>query len=912
MQLKDYQQRAVQELLGDSKRLLSQAGSKKLIFKAPTGSGKTIVMAEFLKQFVNDREVRTSLAFIWAAPRKLHEQSKDKLERYFENSRALECSYFEDLTDRQIQENEILFFNWESIRQEGNVYIRDNEQENNLSAVLERTRDAGCEVVLVIDESHYHAQAETSQNLMGVIVPKLTIEVSATPVMQNPDELVSVPLEEVKAEGMIKKSVLLNPDFENVLRGEKIASELASSTDEIVLREAVKKREELTRAYREAGVAINPLLLIQLPDRRAQTDDDLQARIERILKDKHGVSVGNGKLAIYLSENKENLENLTRNDNEAQVLMFKQAIALGWDCPRAQVLALFREWASPVFSIQTIGRIMRMPEPDKGHHENDLLNHAYVYTNIDDIEIKEDIGRDYVTIYTSRRIAAYKPVRLVSVHRKRHREKTRLSSLFINLFLDEARKYGLEQRVNTKDQQVHPAFIADWEAENVDMLAGKHLEANVQLDVASPVDLQRLFDFFVQKNLSPFYPEDRSVGRVKEAIYYFCRMQLGLDYTEQFEETVNLVLSEENHRHFLNVLATTKERYVAETQRQDAELEEIEKWEVPEQLAFGGDYVRFDSKKSVMQSFYYDARWRTEKAFIEFLEDRRNGVLWWFKNGENERRHFAVLRTDGVLFYPDFIVQFEDGRIGIFDTKAGMTARDAKERAEGLQRYIREQNKKDRNIWGGIVIYRDGSFWYNDSEEYTFDENVLPSGWKVLNFEQVGGEVLPISIIIVPIQQAKPFVSHLPVFTLAAAAGKFGAGQDISEEGWVQVNGRRLDEKMFVARVVGHSMEPKIPDGSYCIFRANPVGTRQGKIVLVQHRGVEDPETGGQFTVKRYTSAKSSNPDGTWRHTKITLEPLNPAYQPIRIDPSDAEAVTVLAEFLEVLVGKAEAAYRPA
>jgi len=136
---------------------------------------------------------------------------------------------------------------------------------------------------------------------------------------------------------------------------------------------------------------------------------------------------------------------------------------------------------------------------------------------------------------------------------------------------------------------------------------------------------------------------------------------------------------------------------------------------------------------------------------------------------------------------------------------------------------------------------------------------------------------------------------------LAAAAGRFGQAQDVSEEGWVPVNGRRLDEKMFVARVVGRSMEPKIPSGSYCVFRANPEGTRQGKIVLVQHRGIEDPETGGQFTVKQYKSDKSSNSDGAWQHTKITLEPLNPAYQPILIDPSDAEAVTVLAEFLEVL-----------
>jgi len=81
----------------------------KLVFKAPTGSGKTIMMAEFLKQLVDDREVKQSLGFIWAAPRKLHTQSKEKLENYFETNRALKCSYFEDLDDRKISENEILF-----------------------------------------------------------------------------------------------------------------------------------------------------------------------------------------------------------------------------------------------------------------------------------------------------------------------------------------------------------------------------------------------------------------------------------------------------------------------------------------------------------------------------------------------------------------------------------------------------------------------------------------------------------------------------------------------------------------------------------------------------------------------------------------------------------------------------------
>ena len=125
----------------------------------------------------------------------------------------MECSFFEELDDRQIGENEILFFNWESIRQENLIYIRENEQDNNLSSVLERTREAGRVIVLVIDESQLQAQAETSQNLIAAISPNLTIEVSATPIMQNPDKIVSVDIGDVKAEEMIKKAVILNEDF---------------------------------------------------------------------------------------------------------------------------------------------------------------------------------------------------------------------------------------------------------------------------------------------------------------------------------------------------------------------------------------------------------------------------------------------------------------------------------------------------------------------------------------------------------------------------------------------------------------------------------------------------------------------------------------------------------------------------
>ena len=449
MQLKIYQENAIDELLTKTKRLLGYSGGKKLVFKSPTGSGKTIMMAEFLKQLVDDREIKQSLGFIWTAPRQLHIQSREKLENYFETSRALKCSYFEDLDDRKISENEILFFNWESINRVDNIYIRDNEQEFNLSKVLERAKEDGREIILVIDEAHHHATSQISQGLIQMIGPKLTIEVTATPAtITNEDEKVFVQLDDVKKEGMVKKAVVLNDDFDNFIKQGKIKTQkLSGGSEELVIDVALKKRKELLKEFQKEGVNVNPLVLIQLPDRKTSLEDRIRERAESILKNKYKISAekDSNKLAIWLSGEHINKENVERQDSEVEVLIFKQAIALGWDCPRAQILILFRQWHSSIFSIQTVGRIMRMPEPDKGHYKNEILNYGYVYTNLDNIEIQEDIAKDYITIYTSKRRTDYKPINLLFCYPKRHREKTRLSPFFNKIFLEEAKEYDLKK-----------------------------------------------------------------------------------------------------------------------------------------------------------------------------------------------------------------------------------------------------------------------------------------------------------------------------------------------------------------------------------------------------------------------------------------------------------------------------------
>jgi SOS-response transcriptional repressor LexA len=144
---------------------------------------------------------------------------------------------------------------------------------------------------------------------------------------------------------------------------------------------------------------------------------------------------------------------------------------------------------------------------------------------------------------------------------------------------------------------------------------------------------------------------------------------------------------------------------------------------------------------------------------------------------------------------------------------------------------------------------------------------------------------------------------------LKAAAGAFGDPQHIEDENfeWVAVESRhRLCKGMFVAQVVGKSMEPAIPDGAFCLFRAPVEGTRQGRTVLVQLRDATDPETGARYTVKCYESEKAAEGD-SWRHATITLKPLNPDFEPIVLTGRDEGELQVVAELVEVLSASKEA-----
>ncbi|MDA8030551.1 MAG: DEAD/DEAH box helicase family protein [Pirellulales bacterium] len=738
--LKSYQEQAIARLKRAVNDLLETAGEKVCIFKSPTGSGKTLMIAEFLKRLIDSRDDGRQFSFIWVAVNKLHDQSRNSLKKYYDPlGIGLKCSYFVDLDDRKIGENEILFLNWSSINKKDNLYIRENEKDNNLSRVVERTKDEGRIIILVIDESHRNAETAKSKALIADIAPKVTVEVSATPQFRNVLHGVEVELRDVKNEGMIKKEIVINPGFSS-----KVAKKSALKTaDQFVLESALEKRAELAASYQAENSNVNPLVLVQIPDSRKGQLDKKDAMVKALAR--HGITTENGRLAIYLSDKKDktNLENIEKNENEVEVLIFKQAIAVGWDCPRAAILVLLREWRSMVFSIQTVGRIMRMPEHH--HYSAPGLNVGYVFTSLQDIGIMEDISKEYITRFEGSRRKIYADVDLLSYHSKRFREETRLSAEFVPIFFKAAEELKLKSKISVNHSIVEMRIIADAAIRDVDKeMSSVEKKGEVKIP-KNEEELQEAFDMFARENLLPFSPELRSIKRINDSLYRFFEesFKLGLDDWPRIQ---GIVLAEKNRQAVIDAINRAKELYQESVGAGKHELvQNALSWNVPATINYNDTFVKKGYKRSIIRPYYAKSRGdgrlshfeedsRMEVKFIKYLEKAKQ-VKWWFKNGKQDGSYLAVPYLEGGVkkpFYLDFVVMLKNGQVGLFDIKGGIYAETAVGRAEGLAKYIRAENKKGKNLFGGIVVLHKNNWHWHSGSQYSYDERSM-RGWKLLD-----------------------------------------------------------------------------------------------------------------------------------------------------------------------------------
>jgi type III restriction enzyme len=762
MILKGYQKTAVDKLVKINKKLLEKEGQRVCVFKAPTGSGKTIMVAEFLNALVKEH-LPSKYAFIWISGYNLHKQSRKKIESYLVSS-PFTFSYLEDIQGNEFSQNEIVFVNWHSLTKQDkvngeftNIFMRENETDRNLPSYIENSKEKGLDIVLLVDESHYHYWSDKSQQLVqNVINPKLTIEISATPKLEPTNEeiefeeagKVTVRFEDVIAEGMIKTNVVVNMEIENYKDFRDVA-------DDVIINAAILKQDELINAYKKIDKVIVPLVLIQLPNESETTsalDRTKLEYVEKYLADKFNITIDNHLLGIWLSENerKKNLENIEANNNEVRVLIFKQAIALGWDCPRAHILVMFRDIKNPTFEIQTVGRILRMPEAE--HYTNDVLNQGYVYTNLDRIQIAHDNDSPpFFNIKPSHRKTTCEKLSLPSVYLRRI-DYGDLTLTFRRIFIQEACKYfginendtpdkakkKVDKKLELLPSELTQALISDAVIKNIDNIEdviGKIIHFSVSED-----DIKFKYEYFAKACSLPYAPI-RSHTKIQQAIYDWFDNFLGYEKISRLEIQRIVVCSSLNQRIFKEIIETAKEKFkILNIRDKESKQSKSEySWDIPVIDYFNELYVDIKSENYSMDKCYVLKKQSLPEETFEGLINNNLEIKWWYKNGAQREIYFSILYKnpeDNELhsFYPDYIVKFNDGRIGIFDTKSGITkdSNETKAKSDALQVYIQNELKQGRKIFGGIVDSRRSGLFFYTGPKYVSD--VEDKHWERVNF----------------------------------------------------------------------------------------------------------------------------------------------------------------------------------
>ena len=754
MKLKEFQVNAVRETSDYIRDFLvkHRAGATpaQVILKSPTGSGKTIMAAEILRNLSDFFETH-NYVIIWAAPNKLHVQSHNKLAKQLTDT-EYRLVDVEAMSSGPLTKNTVLFTNWEKIfkkdrdGQWANRAVRQGEDGKNLQDVLEATRTAGAGIVLIADESHHVFYGPNSQAIVQeVIKPDLVLEISATPKAVNMGgdmHQTNVEFADVVESELIKKEVLLNNEIAKNISDERNAVEA-------VIHASLQKRDELERIYKEQEIDINPLLLIQLPNTSKETMSDLDIKdkdiIETILTDK-GYSYANGDIAIWLSDDKKNLENIEHLKNRTKVLIFKQAIALGWDCPRAQVLAMLRDTKSETFRIQTVGRILRMPEAK--HYAIDALNKSYVYTDLSELSIDKDDedAKNLLKTQYSHRREGISQVKLPSVyiHRTNYGDlradfKPILDHLLDQTFgtnpgmiVGEDRYNLIDEKLEIYNEELTSPIIADAVINNLDEYEkSEYNTLKVSMDAAN---IERIFNAVLKSYTGHFNNWARSKAIVCGTLYHwFGLANIDIQMVQKI-----IACSELNQGIFAQIFDLAIDQYDTVSgdemkKRRQREIENIT-FEIPELDEFNENYTIVRSPNNAMEQYYRkDSAPNTEKSFEDML-NQSDQIEWWYKNGEKMGRYFAVpyyyldehQKTRGASFYPDYIIKFNDGTVGIYDTKAGFTADNehVRQKANALQAYIR--NHADIKLKGGIINVKNGHFYLQDSDDYDVDGEWAP------------------------------------------------------------------------------------------------------------------------------------------------------------------------------------------
>ena len=727
IELKNFQQKLVDKLL---KFTAPEYSVDEMVIKSPTGSGKTITLLDWVNTYISS--THDNVAFVWFTPGagELEEQSQDKAKHFS----SIKAQSVDDALLQGFDKESVTFINYERVIGKKSKAMLSDSERDNLEDKIEKAVEAGRHFILIIDEAHRN-DTKKARDIITRFNASKTVKVSATiedPDIPNKMEFYEVMEEEVIASGLITKSVVVNEGIENYLdESREISKEF-----EILFESAEQKRREIVQGYADNSVTgVNPLVLVQLPD-KSDSEPELVGRIETYIQENLHKTYEDGKLGIWLADQKRNYLNVQELDNEVEYLIIKQAIATGWDAPRAKILIKIRENMGEAFTIQTLGRIRRMPEPFKGHYDVDVLDNAYLYTfDVDFLNgaftqkgvgaptpllNRKDVAKDFHLISE----------RVLDLHEGQN-EKTIRENLYQGLVREwnltediESNKQKLENQglqfgssiINTykqgrfdtlehsdRLQDRERRVEADYRANRLDLLHAYH-----ELDRVTHLKVSQ-----VEALLKRFFMDDKRPNKQK---------LLKLEANEWTAFILN---------NWRNLREVFRQVDIQPTISMGLVVPQENDFYIPmtERYSYNPKLEHIDTITNVYAGYTNSVLKgsEVERLFEEYIESHEDVVEFVYKNGDKGSQYFSIVyntASSSHHFYPDYIVKMKNGNVYIVETKGGENAKGedkniddyAPLKYEALKTYLEKYNLKGafvRDIAGFLRYLNEGE-WKDD------------------------------------------------------------------------------------------------------------------------------------------------------------------------------------------------------
>ena len=720
------------------------ADHEEIVLSAPTGAGKTILVCKFIDDYLDENP---NTVFLWLCPGAggLHKQSEDSFK---EVTSGIPYGDVYNFITEPDPRGQVFFINWDKINKKSNVVLREGEHKDLMAKVLS-CHNNGIDIFMLIDEEHKFK--DTANEYIGNIQPKHVLRISATPISKG-DHNEIITDDEVIGAGLIATGISINEGVSKAIQDNNKLDD-----DLLLIDLADKKRKEIQAEYDRRGLKIRPLVLIQFPN----GSEDWIERVKRALDDL-GYPETSGLVTSWFSgDHPDKPEEIKKMDGQYAFLLFKQAIATGWDCPRAKILVKLREGGTEKFNIQTVGRIRRMPE--RVHYNCDLIDNCYVYTL--DSEFNEgltsSLGDSFYTYQYKRKMTAptfmlkkeclngsdrfaVNPQAVVEVVRNRmleecdldhdgkldKEEMTRTKGYVFGTMLKSEAFEGVARTTHDMTK-LNTKFSGEHQINNHD---DGFIIRDAKRKIASAIGIDEHISNNALRVL--FGPMDMQISLLSKEEQEFERSHKLIDGFNLREYNAFLV---NNRDRLVEVFSKISEESFADIVETDILVSD---WYIPREQYYK-QHKKIEATAVMNKNVFVDYgnnilihpnRTVTELEFERWCETY-DPVDCYYKNGDKGDAFFSLVFRKGFRrnnFYPDYIMKTKAGDIWIIEAKGGLSSdgssnnvdKYAKHKFEALKDYAsRCPNVK----WGfvravGTQLYLSNTVW---------DENVTNRNvWK--------------------------------------------------------------------------------------------------------------------------------------------------------------------------------------